>query len=262
MTFQPILPFSGIAGWAFLKRTLGAQQKAMQAGPVTQRDEAYFRDRIARVTSPGELVDDRRLLRIALESFGLEGDVDARAFVRKILAGGTADPKALANRLADKRYRSFAEAFDFSNPSAPATRRDGFADEILSLHRSRRFEVAVGETDNNLRLALNAERELAALAGAGMGEDAKWFTLMGNQPLREVIEGAFGLPSSFGRLDIDQQLRVLKQQAQRRFGAGTLDQFSDPAKMDKLIRGFLVRREAAEAAATSPALLTLQLMRG
>jgi len=260
VTFQAVIPVSGLAGWAFLKRTMAAQQATMQASSAMQRDEGYFRDRIARIASARELVDDRRLLRITLESFGLEADVDARAFIRKILEGGTADPKALANRLADKRYRSLAEAFDFSDPTAPPTRRKGFADEILSLRRARRFEVAVGETDNDLRLALNAERELAALASSSMGENAKWFTLMGNQPLREVIEGAFGLPSSFGRLDVDRQLRTLKQQAQRRFGASSLDQFAEPDRMNRLVRDFLVRRQAASPAPASPALMMLQTM--
>lgn len=261
MTFQPIIPVVGYAGWAFLTRTMPAQQKAMQASPVIRRDEEYFRDRITKIGSGRELVADRRLLRIALESFGLEGDVGARAFIGKILDEGTADPKALANRLADKRYRSLAEAFDFSDPAAPATRREGFADEILSLHHRRRFEAAVGETDNNLRLALNAERELSTLAGSPGSDNAKWFTIMGNPPLREVVEGALGLPKSFGRINLDQQLRTLKQKAQRGFGAATVEQFADPAKMNKLVRDFLIRREAAVVTSASPALLMLQLMR-
>ena len=43
MSFQPVLPMSGFAGWSFLKRTMARQQVAQQAVPAQQRDEAYFR---------------------------------------------------------------------------------------------------------------------------------------------------------------------------------------------------------------------------
>ena len=75
MSFQPVLPLAGYAGWSFLKRTMARQQVAQQASPVQQRDEAYFREKIGKVTTAEQLVSDKRLLRISLTAFGLEADL-------------------------------------------------------------------------------------------------------------------------------------------------------------------------------------------
>ena len=58
MSFQPVIPFGGYAGWAFLKRTMASQQTALQSTPTNQRDEAYFRDRFD--TTPWLLIYKRQ----------------------------------------------------------------------------------------------------------------------------------------------------------------------------------------------------------
>ena len=66
MSFQPVLPLTGYAGWSFLKRTMARQQVAQQASPMQKQDEAYFREKIGKVKTAEQLVNDRRLLRVSL----------------------------------------------------------------------------------------------------------------------------------------------------------------------------------------------------
>jgi hypothetical protein len=262
MTFQPVLPFSGLTGWTFLKRTLERQQAVQQANPVLQRDEAYFRDRIGKVATAEQLVADRRLTRIALTAFGLEGDVNSRAFVQKVLEGGTQKDGSLANKLANKQYREFSAAFGFGDFSVPRTRLSSFPDEILAKFRARSFETAVGAQNNAFRLALNAERELPVLAARATSETAKWYSVLGNAPLREVMQTALGLPRSFAAIDLDQQVATLRLKAEAAFGAPTVSQFSDPARMEALIRRFHIRSDVLDQqATTSPAAVALTLLR-
>lgn len=263
MTFQPVLPLGGYAGWTFLKRTLATQQETLQAAPAARRDEDYFRDRIATVDSAAELVADQRLLTIAATAYGLEEDAGYRAFLEKILAGGTLDEDALANRLADSRYAQFAAAFGFGDLPVPRTGLSGFADEVLARYRQQRFEAAVGEQNQSYRLALNAEHALAGIAGGSGSEDTKWYRILGNAPLREVVQTALGLPGSFAGIDIDQQLAVVKTRAQSLFGDETASQFARPEAMERLIRTYILRDEIAGAAAPpSPAAIALQLLGG
>lgn len=243
MSFQPVLPMSGFAGWKFLKATVVRQQAAQAANPPQVRDEAYFREKIGKVSTAEQLVKDKRLLRISLTAFGLEGDLNSGAFIQKILEGGTLKEGSLANKLADKQYRNFSAAFGFGDFSVPRTRISTFPDEILSKFRARSFETAVGGQSNTYRLALNAEREVAALAATTGSENTKWYTLLGNQPMREVMLTALGLPRSFSSIDLDQQISVLKARSKAAFGAETVSQFADPGKMDALIRRFIVRDE-------------------
>jgi hypothetical protein len=262
MSFQPVLPFSGYTGWTFLKRTVERQLAVQQALPVVQRDEAYFRDRIGKVETAEQLVSDKRLLRIALTAFGLEADVNNRAFILKVLEGGSLKPESLANKLADKQYVTFSAAFGFGDFPVPRTRLSTFAEEILAQFRARNFETAVGAQNNNYRLALNAEREIPALASRTINDTAKWYTLLGSAPLREVVQTALGLPKSFAAIDLDQQVAVLRDRAEATFGASTVSQFSDPARMEALIRRFHIRADAqSQLSATTPAAIALALLR-
>lgn len=240
MSFQPALPIGGYAGWTFLKRTEVAQRAAFDRSPELVRDEAYFRERIGSVKTAEALVSDRRLLKVALGAFGLDGDINNRFFIRKVLEDGTLKTGALANRLADKQYAAFSAAFGFGDFSVPRTQLSTFPDQILSAYKTRQFEAAVGNRDSTMRLALNAEREVKALAGRSMSDEAKWFTVMGNRPMRAVFETALRLPASFGTLDIDRQLDVLRSKTRAAFGSADFAQFSDPAGLDKLVRRYLV----------------------
>jgi hypothetical protein len=262
MSFQPVLPLSGFAGWSFLKKTMARQQAAQQSVPAQVRDETYFRDKIGKVKTAEQLVSDKRLLRIALTAFGLEADVNSKAFVQKILEGGTLKEGSLANKLADKQYQKFSAAFGFGDYSTPRTVISTFPDEILSQFRARTFETAVGDQNNAYRLAMNAEREVPALAARTTSETAKWYAVLGNTPMRNLFQTAFGLPSSFAAIDLDQQVSVMKEKAKATFGADTVSQFSQPAKMDALVRRFLFRSEIREiGSGTSPAAIALTLLR-
>lgn len=259
MTFQPTVPFGGLAGWAFLKRTLPAQQAAFDATAQARRDETYFRDRIGSIRNAEDLVSDRRLLSVALGAFGLEGDTGNRFFIRKVLEDGTTAADALSNRLADKRYRALSAAFGFGDPGGARTGRPGFADQILADWRTRRFETALGQSSNDMRLALNAEREIARIARGSGSDAAKWFTVMGNAPLRQVMERALNLPPSLGRLDVDRQLGVFRDRAQAVFGSPELAQFAAEPRTEALVRRFLLQSDVA-AGTQAPGSAALQLL--
>lgn len=260
MSFQPVIPLSGYAGWRFLSRTAEGQRAAFDKAPAQARLTQYFRDNVAKAKTAADLVGDRRLLEVALGAFGLSDDLDSRAFIQKVLEGGVLDPKALANRLSDKRYAALAVEFGYGGLGA-RTGLPGFADAIVARFQAQSFQVAVGEKDGNLRLALNLPSALADVVSANASENARWFAVMGSPPLRQVFEGALGFPSSLGRLDIDQQLAAFKERVQSAFGTQKVGDFQDPARQEKLIRLFLVRAEA-QSAALSPAQVTLSLLGG
>lgn len=260
MTYTPVLPLSGYAGWTLLNRTMKVQTAAFNKSPEIKRDEDYFRAKIGSVKTADQLVGDRRLLKVALGAFGLDSDIDNKAFIKKILSDGTLSATALANKLADKRYQQFSAAFGF-DLSIPATQISTFADKIVTAYKSREFESAVGDQDADLRLALNAQRELTTLAAKSSTETTKWLTILGNSPLTTVFQKALGLPSSIGSLNLDQQLGIYQTKAEVVFGNGGISQFKDSTKLDALIKKFLTRSEADQLISqTSGSSLALSLM--
>lgn len=260
--FQPVVPLGGYAGWRFLDRTMARQRAAFDAAAATARDADHFRARIGQIGSAAELLADRRLLRVALEAFGLEADIDARAFIRKVLESPALDPGSLANRLADKRYLEFARAFGFGDYPVPRSKLSDFPDRILAARAERQFEAAVGAKDGNLRLALGGRRELAAIAAGTASDDTRWLEVLGSAPVRQLFETAFGLPAGFVALDLDTQVATLREKARAAFGDDRLSSFAAPDRMEALVRRFLVRAEAAAGTlAPGPAANALLLLR-
>ena len=239
MSFAPVIPMGGYGGWTFLKRTQPSQQLAFAASAEIKRDEAHFRATIGSVKTAEDLVSDRRLLKVALGAFGLDADINNKFFIRKVLEDGTLNDGALSNRLSDKQYRAFSQAFGFGDLAVPNTQISTFADTTIRAYETQQFEQAVGAQSGSLRLALNAERQVGAIAGKDSSDDVKWYTMMGSAPLRRVFQTAFGLPSAFAAVDIDQQLGVFKAKADQLFGEGEFSQFSDPEKLNGLLRRFL-----------------------
>lgn len=260
MSFSVLLPSTGYLGWKYLQLSAGSQIERLSADAEVTRDEAHFRKRIGSINSAEELVADRQILKVALGAFGLSEDLPNRYFIKKVLEEGTLSEGALATRLADKTYAALSSEFGFGDYDTPRTKLSDFADRIIEKYRAQRFEEAVGEQNESLRLALNADRELAAIATKSASADTKWYSIIGNSAVRVVFETAFGLPTSFGTIDLDQQLSILKQRSEGLLGSSDPSGFSDEGTRESLIRRFLVLDEIAALRATQAQGGALQML--
>jgi hypothetical protein len=261
MSFQPQIPLTGVAGWRFLERTQASQQAAFEQGASLKREVERFAAEVGSIRTAADLVGDRRLLKIALGAFGLEGEIDKKALVRKVLESDLADPRSLANRMAAPGFKEMAQAFGLGPTSTPRTGDAGFADRIVAGYKTRAFEAAVGESSNEMRLALNFRREIAALSKGETG--GSWFSVLGSKPLRDVFEKAYALPKEFGRLDIDRQREVMREKTSALFGTANLSAFASPANVEKVVTRFLARAQVeAGPSATTPGSAALSLLSG
>ncbi len=245
-----------------MQRTYDTQFEAFSNSKVQQNDAEYFRENIGDVKTAEDLVSDRRLLKVALGAFGLQDDIDNRYFVKKILEEGTVAEDSLANRFSDTRYRKMSESFGFGPGEVQRTGLSSFAEEIIASYDRQSFEVAVGEQSETLRIALAAERSFEELANSDSSEEAKWFEVMSQGPLRTLFETAFNLPTSFSQIDIDQQQELLAEYSMRLFGTSDPADFSDPDMQETLLTRFTALSQLRESTATSSNSAALTLLRG
>ncbi|HYF08383.1 MAG TPA: DUF1217 domain-containing protein [Acetobacteraceae bacterium] len=231
------------AAWAILQR----QGEAMQARFAARRDNLAeaerFRARAAEIPTVDALLRDRRTLSMVLEAFQLEGEVDKRAVVRRLLTEDPADERSFANRMADPRYRQINAAFG-GRDGAPL-RDPRLVERLIQGALVNRFEKAMGEGNPGLREALYFRRMIGGVASVP--------ALMADRALTTVVRGALGQPAQFG---------LLSYERQRDFLASRLDPsaFGDAKAMDRLIARYLAR--AGEGAAQAPADPRLALLGG
>lgn len=260
--YQPAVFATGLAGFKLFERTVPRQLEAFGSSAEIKRDIAYFAENIAGAVTPEDLITDRRLLKVALSAFGLGEEINKRALIRKVLEGGSQSREALANRMSDPRWRAFAEAFGYGDSGGARTGKPGFAASITDRYRVRAFEEAVGVKDENFRLALNFRREAAEIAASPTADRNGWLKMLGQPPLRAVMEGALGLPRSLALLDVDRQVEIVRDKAREAFGSSSPGVFSRPEAVETAIRNFFARADLASGAisAAAPGATALALL--
>lgn len=259
--YQPVLISSGLIGWQFLQRTYDQQLSAFSESAELKRDTDHFVEKIASVNTAEELVSDRQLLNVALGAFGLVDDINNTFFIQKMLSDGTTADDALANRFADNRYREFSEAFGLGPGEARGALKPGFAADIIARFQANRFEIETGNQDETMRIALYAERTLPEVAESERSDASKWFSIMGQPPLRALFETALGLPEAFGQVDIDQQLAVFQERSQRLLGVSDPSDFANAEMLDRLVTTYLARSQLdGLGTGTSSAAIALTLL--
>ncbi len=264
MLFQPAIATSGYTGWLVLQKTEANQRETFEESPVLANDIEYFRENISSALTAEDLVNDRRLLTVALGAFGLADEINKKAFIQKILEDGTENGDALANKLGDPRYRKFADAFGYGNVDAGSSvLLSTFREDVIARYKSLEFDRAVGEVDNDMRLALNFRREIAEIANPESEETTAWFQIMGQKPLREVIATAFNIPPETAQLDLDRQQEMFSERAKSLLGDSNPTMFQELEKVDDVLRRFFLMRQIENGpSAATPGFAALSLLQG
>lgn len=205
MTYTPMIGAPGLVGWQILQNTMETQRAAFNKTTELTREVTYFQERIGEIGSAQELVDNRRLLGVALTAFGMEDEIDSKYLVKRLIEEGTGEDDALANKLNDSRYVALAEAFDFEPVLTLKTQEDGFADTILARYEERVRSNLAATLEQPAYLA---DPDYAALFAAQVEENLEisraYFTenisqissaeaLLLDPELRQVVVTAFDL---------------------------------------------------------------------
>jgi hypothetical protein len=82
-----------------------------QKWPSYAQSVTYYRANIGKVNSVDDLLNNRKLLTVALSAFQLEGSIDQKGILRKLLTQDPTAKTSLAQQLLDPRYKQFAQAF-------------------------------------------------------------------------------------------------------------------------------------------------------
>ncbi|MCA0855536.1 DUF1217 domain-containing protein [Phaeobacter italicus] len=193
--------------------------------------------------SPRQFVFDFDAFEAGLDVFNMNERQLDFSFMLKVFESDLSSETSYANLYRDPNVQAMANAFAFNPGGNDRTYPPGFAEEIADLYTDRNFEIAIGESDPNMRLALALERELQSIADAGGSEDAHWYGIIGSPPLKTVFESALGLPSSFGQLDVDRQVNEMKDRAFASFGTTHPADLLKPDKLEEFRNRFLLLSE-------------------
>lgn len=218
----------------------------MLGGTDQVEAQEIFRDLIteaealpARPTDANGVFDSIRFMLAATDFFNLPTGAEETAYARRTLNSEAGDPLAPLTYETDGRYLAFHAAFPFPAAVEGKVYPDGFAEAVTETYLQRQFELQIGTVDGTLQLALAMDREIGNLVNQFASNDARWFGALGAGPVRSVFETALSLPTSFGQIDVDNQLTQLKELSQRSFGTSDFADFTQPETLDALRNRYL-----------------------
>lgn len=237
--FQPAIPVSGYGGWKFLQSTYSRQLENFADTSQVRNDRDYLTSRLSEPISREDFLDDRRLLRIAMTSFDLGGEEWKRGYIDKVLSEVTDPDSTFLARLNNSAYTAFAEAFAPDEEGMISLTGEQLT-TLADNYETAAFKLAVGEVDDNMRLSLNYQSRIVDIVATASSDQTILYRMLGDVPVRTVIEGALNLPGEFSKLDLDQQANMLKDKLSSQLGINDLQTLTDPARIDRMLERFHV----------------------
>ena len=232
-TQQPTMP--AMLGYRMVEASFDKQQTAFRNSAPVKREIDYFKTAIAKVTSADDLVKDYRLFRFVLSAYGLDSQIDAKAFMKKVLAQDPNDTDSLSNKLVDSRYQAIAKAFNFYNVGNANLKKASFIDGLVDKYVTAEFEKSTEQNNPGVRLALYFKRMAPTVTS--------WYQIMGDKPLYEVVRTALQIPAAGSETGVESQAKVLE----KRIGLANL---KDPKFLESFINRFLANYDQTNAPAT------------
>ena len=201
-----------------------------------KNDRQYFQDKMSAPIAMEDFLSDKRLLRISLTAFDLGGEEWKVGFIRHVMEE-KADPDSnFLTRLNNQAYTNFANTFAITDGNISLS-----ADTIATLSDDfelASFRSAVGDVDNNMKLSLNYKAKIGDLVREESSDSANLYRILGDVPVRTVLETALNLPSSWQKLDVDQQADILKERMLSVFSISKVTDLTNEDVMDKVIQRF------------------------
>jgi hypothetical protein len=222
-----------ITDYKRLTKDIGVTLARTAKSPEIKREAETYLKRLANVKTVDEFVDDPRVFNFAMEAFGLKDMIFAKGMMRKVLTEGIDNPQAFSMRMADSRFREFAETFNFARHGKAALAFGRAQQGTVDRYVRNAVEEQAGAQDERLRLALHFQRKGPTLTSS--------LSVLADKAMYTVVRTALGLPAAMSATDIDKQAEMISSRV-------NVEDFKDPAKLDRFITRYMAMSEIGNSA--------------
>lgn len=191
-----------------IKNETAAAETYAKTDATTRHDVATFEKNAASITSADGLLKNYSVLQVVLGAYGLSSLSNAQAIVKDLLTQDPTSSKSLAKSSNNAAWLAFADAFKTWGQNKGTASVSPFADTdtastIVSQFEMSQYENSDNLQDNGVGNALYFTRKMTGVTSLAQ--------VMSDPTLLKVVETVSGYdPSTFGTLDYDQQVQMLK----------------------------------------------------
>lgn len=193
---------------AVVERQGAALQARFAARADNAADAARLREAAPRITDVDALLKERRALRMVLEAFQLESEIDKRAMLRRVMTEDPAARTSLVRRLTDPRWQQLADAFAAQRPVALTATQIAAqtAEQIRALPLNRLAGLDPGQVRalTATQVAALDPAQVASIAPAALrGMDASDITVLSAAQVAALTPAQIGalLPAQVAAIE-------------------------------------------------------------
>ena len=205
---------------------------------------ARFAEGISRAKDVETALRDPRVSAVLLPALGLPDAVDMPGLAVRALMSNPSDPKSVAARLTDARWKSAASTLNLATRGMDALRDPAVQKKLTEGYTAYQWRVSKDNEANGIADALYFQQRMAS------GRALSVYEVLGDAVLRRVVTGALGLPDAIAIQEVETQARAVTSRID-------LSRLTDPRQATKLAERYVMAAAGSGTGSSGSALLSL-----
>jgi hypothetical protein len=182
-------------------------------------------------------------MQVLMTANGLADQIPYTALAQKTLQSNVNDPKSLANMLADTRWKSVVQTYDFANKGLSVIQNPKVLSTIANGYAEVTWRRSLDATTPGLSNALTFRGEASTITSVDQ--------ILGDPVMRTVVTTALGIPLQIAFQPLEAQEKAIRTQLD-------ITKFKDPKYVESFVQRYLIAANSSAASGgTTPDINTL-----
>lgn len=229
---------------------LSAEQKQTQeikrtaALPEVQRAVNAFTAGVTKAKTVQQLLANPAVMKVLMTSNGLADQIPYAALAQKALQSNINDPKSLANKLTDTRWKPVVQTYDFANKGLRIIQDPKVIATLANAYAEVTWRKSLDVTMPGLSNALAFRKQAASVTSVDQ--------ILGDPILRKVVTTAFEIPLQIAFQPLLAQEKAISTRLD-------ITRLKDPKFVESFVQCYLLAegKNASAKANTTPDLSAL-----
>jgi Protein of unknown function (DUF1217) len=217
--------------------------KATAADPAVKRAVDAFTAGVSKAKTVQQLLTNPAVMQVLMTANGLADQIPYTALAQKTLQSNVNDPKSLANMLADTRWKSVVQTYDFANKGLSVIQNPKVLSTIANGYAEVTWRRSLDAKTPGLSNALTFRGEASTITSVDQ--------ILGDPVMRTVVTTALGIPLQIAFQPLEAQEKAIRTQLD-------ITKFKDPKYVESFVQRYLIAANSSAASGgTTPDINTL-----
>ncbi|MEA2739848.1 MAG: hypothetical protein QOH05_3155 [Acetobacteraceae bacterium] len=216
-------------------QTQDVKMTALQ--PMVKATDAAFTQAVNSAKSMTQLLANPAFMNVLLTANGMQDQIGYTALATKAVTSDLTDPKSLANTLADTRWKTLAQTYDFSSAGLATFKNPATIASISNAYATATWQAAQDTVTPGLSNALAFKTKASTITSVDQ--------ILGDKTMRTVVTTALGIPEQIAFQTLNAQETSISSRVD-------IKRFQDPKFVEAFVQRYLIAN-AANAATTAAA---------